>query len=304
MPTFQTSHEVQIIGVPMDLGQGRRGVDMGPFALRYAGLESRLEALGYVVTDLGNLDVPGPEQQQEADGGGLRHLASVSQVNRRLAERCAAVVAAGGIPLTLGGDHSVAAGSVAGVRSAAGMGLLWIDAHADFNTPATSPSSNLHGMPLGALLGGEPAALAPYLGEARLAAEDVVIIGLRSVDRQERELLRQKKVKIFTMREIDERGIAAVMRQVLDHFTWRNLDRLHVSFDPDSLDPTIAPGVGTPVPGGFSYREAHLIMEMLADDSRVGSVDIVEINPILDDRNHTADICVELVASLLGQSIL
>lgn len=287
----------------MDLGQGRRGVDMGPFALRYAGLEGRLEQLGYTVVDQGNLDVPGPEQQ-ESGHGGLRHLSVVSAVNRHLAERCAATVTQGGIPVTLGGDHSVAAGSVAGVRSAAGIGLLWIDAHADFNNPASSPSSNLHGMPLGALLGGEPASLAPYLNTARLAPEDVVIIGLRSVDLQERELLRQKKVKVFTMREIDERGIATVMGQVLDHFTWRNLDRLHVSFDPDSLDPTIAPGVGTPVPGGFNYREAHLIMEMLADDGRVGSVDVVEINPILDDRNHTADICVELLASLLGQSIL
>jgi arginase len=198
----------------------------------------------------------------------------------------------------------MAAGSVAGVRAAGHIGLLWIDAHADFNTPATSPSSNLHGMPLGALVGQEPAALAPYLDDGRLAPEDVVILGLRSLDREERGLLREKKVRVFSMSEIDAHGIATVMHQVLDHFTWRGLDRLHISFDSDSLDPLIAPGVGTPVPGGLSYREAHLIMEMLADDGRVGSLDIVEINPILDDRNHTADLCVALVASLLGQRIL
>jgi arginase len=296
--------QIHIIGVPMDLGQGRRGVDMGPFALRYAGVEGRLEGLGYGVTDLGNLEVPGPEQDEDKGEQGLRHLSVVARVNRTLAERCAEVVRAGAIPLTLGGDHSVAAGSVAGVRAAGHMGLLWIDAHADFNTPATSLSNNLHGMPLGALIGQEPAALAPYLNEGRLAPEDVVILGLRSIDPGERKLLRQQKIRAFSMREIDERGIANVVRQVLDHFNWRRVDRLHVSFDPDSLDPTLAPGVGTPVPGGLSYREAHLAMEMLADDGRVGSVDVVEINPILDDRNHTADLCVELLASLLGQSIL
>jgi arginase len=295
--------DVGIIGVPMDLGQGRRGVDMGPYALRYAGLDRRLEQLGYQVNDLGNLKVPGPEEDHFSMSLELRHLAAVSQVNRMVAECCAQVIQEGAIPVTLGGDHSVAAGSVAGIY-APQVGVLWVDAHADFNTPASSPTKNLHGMPLGALLGQEPVQLAPYLGEARLAPEDVVIVGLRSVDPLERELLRQKKVKLFTMREIDERGIARVMRQVLDHFSWRNIERLHVSFDSDSLDPTIAPGVGTPVPGGLSYREAHLIMEMLADDGRVGSIDIVEINPILDDRNQTADTCVALLASLLGESIL
>lgn len=302
---WKESKEICIVGAPMDLGQGRRGVDMGPFALRYAGLEKRLEALGYGVTDLGNLDVPGPEEDERVgEEGGLRHLETVARVNRALAECCARVAKEGAIPIALGGDHSVAAGSVAGVRAAGRIGLLWIDAHADFNTPATSPSSNLHGMPLGALMGQEPATLAPYLDEGRLTPEDVVILGLRSLDSGERDLLREKKVRAFSMREIDAHGIATVMQQVLAHFTWRGLNRLHVSFDSDSLDPVIAPGVGTPVPGGLSYREAHLIMEMLADDGRVGSLDVVEINPILDDRNHTADLCVELVASLLGQSIL
>ncbi len=300
-----TNQKIQIIGVPMDMGQGRRGVDMGPFALRYAELERRLERLGYEVTDLGNLDVPVPEEDERSpDPNGLRHLAAVARVNRTLAECCRAALKDGAMPLTLGGDHSLAAGSVAGVCAVGRVGLLWIDAHADFNTPTTSPSLNLHGMPLGTLLGQEPLALAPYLNHNRLAAEDVVILGLRSLDADERTLLGHRQVRVFSMREIDEQGMAAIMRQVLDHFSARGLDRLHVSFDADSLDPAIAPGVGTPVPGGLSYREAHLIMEMLADDGRVGSVDIVEINPILDDRNHTADLCVALMASLLGQSIL
>lgn len=296
--------DIQLIGVPMDLGQDRRGVDMGPYALRYAGLAKRLKTLGYQVTDRGNLNVPGPEEESSEDMAGLRHLALVSRVNRQLAEHCAAVVRAGAMPLTLGGDHSVAAGSVAGVRSTGRIGLLWIDAHADFNTPATSPSSNLHGMPLGAIVGQEPAALAPYLDEGRLEPEDVVILGLRSVDPGERMLLRRQKIRVFTMREIDELGMANVMGKVLEHFNQRHIERLHVSFDPDALDPVIAPGVGTPVPGGLFYREAHLAMEILADDGRIGSIDIVEINPILDDRNQTASICVDLLASLLGQSIL
>jgi arginase len=303
MAVIRTGRGIGIIGVPMDLGQGRRGVDMGPYALRYAGLDRRLQRLGYHVTDLGNLKVPVPEEVPPGLDSDLRHLAAVAEVNRQVAEKCSQVIQEGGIPITLGGDHSVAAGSVAGVY-ASQVGLLWIDAHADFNTPTSSPSKNLHGMPLGALLGQEPKGLAPYLGQHRLAPEDVIIVGLRSVDPEERFLLRRKKIKVFTMRDIDEQGIATVMGQILDHFTWRDVNRLHISFDSDSLDPAIAPGVGTPVAGGLSYREAHLIMEMLADDGRVGSVDVVEINPILDDRNHTADTCVDLLASLLGESIL
>lgn len=299
---------IHIIGVPMDLGQGRRGVDMGPSALRYAGLAERLQGLGHTVQDEGNLDVPVAEESPSAgrDGGftGLRHLPVVQRMNRELAETCAEIVQAGGLALTLGGDHSVAAGSIAGVRSAVRTGVLWIDAHADFNSPATSPSCNLHGMPLGALLGQEPAELAPYLGDERLKPQEVVIFGLRSVDAGERALLRQRDVEIVTMRDIDELGIAAALAQVIRHFDRQGIERLHISFDPDSLDPAIAPGVGTPVPGGLTYREAHLLMETLADDGRVGSVDVVEINPILDEGNNTAALCVELLASLLGERIL
>lgn len=295
--------EVHIIGVPMDLGQGRRGVDMGPFALRYAGLEPRLERLGYLVQDLGNLNVPVPEEEHSGAADGMRHLPVVSAVNRQLAELCAKAIREGALPLSLGGDHSIAAGSVAGVRAPGRVGVLWVDAHADFNTPQTSPSKNLHGMPLGALLNQEPTNLAAYLTAERLDPKDVVLLGIRSVDAEERRLLIDQGVKIYTMRDIDEQGIAEVTRQVLNYFSRRQITRLHISFDPDSLDPTIAPGVGTPVPGGLSYREAHLLMEMLSDDKRVGSVDVVEINPILDVHNGTAALCIELIASLLGQTI-
>ncbi|MGH2544820.1 MAG: arginase [Ardenticatenaceae bacterium] len=295
---------VHVLGVPMDLGQSRRGVDMGPFALRYAGLASRLERLGYQVVDKGNLDVPLPEEEGSSISSGLRHLPVVAHVNRQLAERCVASIGEGAIPLTLGGDHSIAAGTIAGICSSARAGVLWVDAHADINNPDTSPSKNLHGMPFGALLGQSPRELAPFGGAGRLDARDAIILGLRSVDPEERSLLRAHGVRVYTMRDVDELGIAEVTRQILNYCMQRGLERLHVSFDLDVLDPTIAPGVGTPVPGGLSYREAHLVMEMLADDGRVGSVDVVEINPILDIHNQTADLAVELVASLLGQSIL
>jgi arginase len=277
---------------------------MGPFALRYAELARHLEDLGCQVTDQGNLKVPGPEQERSGQADGLRHLPAVAQINWMLADFVRHSLAEGALPITLGGDHSLAAGSAAGARAEGPVGLLWIDAHADFNTPDSSPSGNLHGMPLGALLGQEPTELAPYLNEGRILPEDVVIVGLRSVDPEERELVRAKKVRAFTMSDIDKQGMAEVVRQIREHFTWRNLSRIHISFDADSLDPVIAPGVGTPVPGGLSYREAHLMMEMLAQDGRVGSVDLVEINPILDDRNHTASLCVDLLASLLGRRIL
>ncbi len=287
----------------MDLGQGRRGVDMGPYALRYAELEKRLEALGHQVLDSGNLPVPVPEEVFE-DSPELPRLATVSKVNRALADFCAKTINENGFPIVLGGDHSIAAGTVAGVRASGKVGVLWIDAHADFNTPATSPSKNLHGMPLGALVGQEPAALAPYLTNEKVHPREVVLIGLRSVDNEERQLLLDQAIKAFTMRDVDELGIAEVTRQTLNHFTRRGIERIHVSFDPDVLDPTIAPGVGTPVPGGLTYREAHLLMELLADDERVVSLDVVEINPILDAHNGTAGLTVDLIASLLGQKIL
>lgn len=296
--------DVRIVGVPMDLGQGRRGVDMGPSALRYAGLHGRFKQLGIQVKDLGNLDVPVPEEAPAAPQNGLRHLPVVSAVNQRLAALCAQAVHESAFLLTLGGDHSVAAGSIAGARAAGPIGVLWIDAHADFNTPESSPSKNLHGMPLAALLGGEPQSLAPYTNDEQVEPKDVVLVGIRSLDADERRRLIAHGMEVYTMRDVDELGIAEVTRQALAHFSRRGLRRLHVSFDADSLDPSLAPGVGTPVPGGLSYREAHLLMEILADDGRVGSADVVEINPILDTLNGTALLAVELVASLMGQTIL
>lgn len=295
--------EIRIIGVPMDLGQGRRGVDMGPYALRYAELEKRLEGMGYQVVDAGNVPVPVPEEVIEDSKEWIR-LTVVSKVNRALADFCNKTIVEGGFPIVLGGDHSIAAGSVAGVRASGKVGVLWIDAHSDFNTPETSPSKNLHGMPLGALVGQEPAALAPYLTEEKLHPREVVLLGLRSVDSEERQLLLEKAIKLFTMRDVDELGIAEVTRQALNHFTRRGIERIHVSFDPDVLDPAIAPGVGTPVPGGLTYREAHLLMELLADDERVVSLDVVEINPILDAHNGTASLTVDLITSLFGQKIV
>lgn len=298
------SRAICITGVPMDLGQGRRGVDMGPSAIRYAGLNARLAALGFEVNDSGNLDVPVPEEQEDGAAGGMRHLAVVSAVNRELADRTAHALQEEALPLTLGGDHSIAAGSIVGVRRHGPSGVLWIDAHGDFNTPASSPSGNLHGMPLAALLGREPQAIAPWNGAERLRPHEVALIGIRSLDAGERRALLEGGPKVFTMRDVDELGIGEVTRQALGHFSRLGLNRLHVSLDLDVLDPSIAPGVGTPVPGGLSYREAHLLMELLADDERVSSVDVVEINPILDVRNGTSELAVELVASLLGQTII
>lgn len=295
---------IRIIGVPMDLGQGRRGVDMGPSAVRYAGLNARLASLGFIVEDEGNLDVPVPEEEESGLSGGMKHLSVVAMVNRDLAACTARAVEDGAFPLTLGGDHSIAAGSIVGVCRESRTGVLWIDAHGDFNTPETSPSGNLHGMPLAALLGGEPQAMAPWNGTGRLKPKEVVLIGVRSLDPAERRALMESGPEVYTMRDVDELGIAEVTRQALSHFSRLGLQRIHVSLDLDVLDPSIAPGVGTPVPGGLSYREAHLLMELLADDERVGSLDVVEINPILDVRNGTAELAVELVASLLGQSII
>jgi arginase len=292
---------VSIIGVPMDLGQSRRGVDMGPSALRYAGLDDRLRRLGYQVIDKGNINIP--VRDTLPPEGGLAFLPAVVRGGEAMYQAGQTAVAAGHLPLFIGGDHSIAAGTLGGVTHAGPSGLIWIDAHGDFNTPESSPTGNLHGMPLAALLGLGAAELV-NLGRPgpKLQPTDVVLIGVRSLDAEEKVMLRKSGVKIYTMREIDERGIAAVAREALERLS--NLPRLHVSLDMDSLDPREAPGVGTPVPGGLTSREAHLLMEIIADCACVGSIDVVEINPILDERNQTAKIAVELIASLLGQTIL
>ncbi|MEJ2749058.1 MAG: arginase [Anaerolineae bacterium] len=295
---------VRIIGVPMDLGQNRRGVDMGPSAARYAGLQGRLEQLGHIVHDEGNIPVPNPEEQ-EAEGTG-RRLTAVASACQTLYERGTQCVEQGNFAIYLGGDHSISIGSIAAASvapDAEPIGVIWIDAHADFNTPHSSPSGNIHGMPVAALIGEGAEALVNigYPGP-KLQPAHIVQIGIRDLDAVERERLAHSGISVFTMRHLDEMGMAAVARQALDRL--RHLRRLHVSLDMDSLDPDEAPGVGTPVPGGLSYREAHLLMEILGDNGRVHSLDIVEINPILDDRNKTAELAVELAASLLGQRIL
>lgn len=295
------STTISIIGVPMDLGQSRRGVDMGPSALRYAGLDDRLRRLGYTVEDDGNIHIPVRDMLPPA--GGMAFLPAVVEACLEMYRAGQKAIQAGHLPLFIGGDHSIAIGTIGGVSHPEPTGLLWIDAHGDFNTPESSPSGNLHGMPLAALLGhGAPELVNLGRPGPKLTAAQVVLIGVRSLDPQERILLKDSQIKVYTMREIDQRGLAVVAAEALDYLS--HLPRLHVSLDMDSLDPNEAPGVGTPVPGGLTYREAHLLMEMIADCACVGSIDVVEINPILDHRNDTAKIALELIASLLGQSIL
>lgn len=303
-PAPDNDRTIRILGVPMDLGQQRRGVDMGPSAIRYAGLQNHLETLGCRVEDGGNLNVPVPEASTITPGlpDGLRHLPAIARVAQELYERAAAAVQDNALPICLGGDHSISIGSVAGCASRGPTGLLWIDAHADFNTPATTPSGNIHGMPVAALLGRGAPELTTIGQRSRLTPQQVVMIGIRELDRQERLDLRQSGITVFTMRELDEQGIAAVARRALDRLA--AFPHLHVSLDMDALDPDFAPGVGTPVPGGLSYREAHLLMELIAESGRVAAVDVVEINPILDHGNRTAELAVELVCSLVGKRIL
>jgi len=276
-------------------------VDMGPSAVRYAGLFKRLKNLGCKIEDAGNIQVP--VRDTLSRDGGMSFLPAVVTTCAALYEAGRQTVADGARPLFLGGDHSIAAGTIGGVTHDAPAGVLWIDAHGDFNTPETSPSGNLHGMPLASLMGyGAPEMVNLGRPGAKLTAPDVVLIGIRDLDAGERRLLRQANVGIYTMREIDERGIATVAHEALRRL--RHHHRLHISLDMDSLDPAEAPGVGTPVPGGLTYREAHLLMEIIADTDKVASMDVVEVNPILDERNRTAEIAVELVASLFGESIL
>jgi arginase len=295
------TQKIQIIGVPMDLGQSRRGVDMGPSALRYAGLDVRLRRLGFQLDDQGNIDIP--DRETLPPEGGLAYVPAVAQACEAMYRAGQQAVAAGCLPLFIGGDHSIALGTIGGVTHQRPCGVLWIDAHGDFNTPETSPSGNLHGMPLAALLGlGAPELV--HLGRPgpKLAPSQVILIGVRDLDPGERELIKKHRIGVYTMRDIDEKGMAQVAREALARLN--HLPCLHISLDMDCLDPTTAPGVGTPVPGGLTYREAHLLMEIIADNARVGSIDIVEINPILDRQNETGRIALELLASLLGQSIL
>ncbi len=275
---------------------------MGPAAIRYADLDRRLERLGCSIRDCGNVEIPVRDTLPRE--GGLAFMPAVVEACERVYEAGARAVEEGDVPLFLGGDHSIALGTVtAATAGGERTGLLWIDAHGDFNTPETSPSGNLHGMPLAALTGRGAPELTELIRPGRKVADkDVVVIGVRDLDPMEREALRESGITVYTMREVDRRGIGAVAEEAVAKL--QHLPRVHVSLDMDSLDPREAPGVGTPVPGGFSYREAHLLMETIADGVRVGSIDVVEINPILDERNRTANLAIELVLSGLGKSIL
>lgn len=288
----------------MDLGQNRRGVDMGPSAIRYAGLQARLERLGWQVRDGGNLPVPVKEEvNADETNAGYRayHLSAIAQVAEQAYRAILSSIEADEYAIFLGGDHSIALGSVAGAlcRSER-VGVIWVDAHGDFNNPQSSPSGNIHGMVVRSLMGQGPESL--LVGARPLRVDRLVMIGVRDLDSQERVDLRASGITVFTMRAIDENGMADVMRAALRALG--NVDTIHLSFDLDSLDPSIAPGVGTPVAGGLNYREAHLLMEILADDGRVRSLDLVEVNPILDSQNRTAEAAVGLAASLFGQRIL
>jgi arginase len=299
---------VHIIGVPLDLGAGRRGVDMGPSAVRIAGLGERITALGLRVVDTGDLAAPTPETRDPGDPR-KKYVREIAAVCLALHERCLEAFRAGGIPVVLGGDHSLAAGSVsASARFARDrghpLGLLWVDAHGDMNTPASSLTGNVHGMPLGALLGHPPSELAEIGGfSPKVEPEHTVLIGVRNLDAHEKAAVRASGVHVFTTKDIDRVGIAVIMERAIEIAT-RGTAGVHVSFDMDVCDPAIAPGVGTPVKGGLDYREAHMLMEMLADARQLVAIDVVEVNPVLDVQNATAILGTELVLSALGMGIL
>jgi arginase len=300
---------VHIIGVPLDLGGNRRGVDMGPSAFRSAGLGERVAALGYTVVDKGDLPAPIPETQEQRDER-KKYIREIAKVCQKLYQASLASLTEGAFPLVLGGDHSLGAGSVAAAADWAKqakdlpIGLLWIDAHGDMNTPATSLSGNVHGMPLAALLGTEPAELA-RIGSVtpKVLPAHTVLVGVRNLDEREKVAVRESHVHVFTMKDIDRQGIASIIEQAVS-LAGRETAGIHVSFDMDVCDPQIAPGVGTPVRGGLNYREAHMVMEIVADSGLLTSLDLVEVNPTLDVRNATAQLGTELALSALGMKIL
>jgi arginase len=299
---------VHIIGVPLDLGGNRRGVDMGPSALRIAGLGERIASLGYTVVDQGDLVSPIPETQELRDER-QKYIHDIANVCRQLYDKAIRSLDEGALPLVLGGDHSLGAGSVAAAaqwarKAAKPIGLLWIDAHGDMNTPSTSLSGNVHGMPLAALLGPEPSDLSSIGGfSPKVLPAHTVLIGVRNLDEREKVAVRDSHVHVFTMKDIDRQGIAWVAERAVN-LAGNGTAGIHVSFDLDACDPAIAPGVGTPVKGGLNYREAHMVMEIIADSGMLTSLDLVEVNPTLDVRNTTAQLGAELAASALGMKIL
>lgn len=302
------AHKIRIIGVPMDLGASRRGVDMGPSALRVAGLQARIKQLGHHVEDLGNIAVRQPEELPVGEKR-AKYVAEIADACKDLGDAVQKSLEDGMLPLVLGGDHSIAAGSVSGVaahfhKEKKQIGCIWLDAHSDMNAPETSPSGNVHGMPLAAILGyGVPELQDLYEYKPKIEAQNVVLVGVRDLDAHEKKFIKKMGVRAFTMREIDERGMREVMADALK-FAMDDTDGIAVSLDMDFVDPSDAPGVGTPVRGGVTYREAHLAMEMIADSDSMVSMEIVEINPVIDEHNRTALLGVELVLSALGKKIL
>jgi arginase len=300
---------VHIIGVPLDLGAGRRGVDMGPSAFRIAGLGEQIAGLGYSVVDKGDLPAPIPETQTPRDER-RKYVREIAKVCTKLYQTVLESLVEGAMPVVLGGDHSLGAGSIGAAAEWARrtreqpIGVLWVDAHGDMNTPATSPSGNVHGMPLAALLGPEPAELSQIGGwSPKIHSSHTVLIGLRNLDEREKVAVRDSHVHVFTMKDIDRQGIASVVEQAVA-LAGDGTAGIHVSFDMDACDPSIAPGVGTPVKGGLDYREAHMVMEIVADSGLLTSLDMVEVNPTLDVRNATAQLGIELALSALGMKIL
>jgi len=302
------AQKVRIIGVPMDLGQSRRGVDMGPSALRGAGLQARIKQLGDQVEDIGNLEVKQPEEMQIGEKR-AKYLQEIAETCKDLATNVEKSLGEGFLPLVLGGDHSIAAGVAAGVsaffrKDKKQIGYLWLDAHGDMNTPDSSPSGNVHGMPLAAIMGYGAPELVDLLGfKPKAEPGNIVIVGARDLDAQERKIVKKSGIHVFTMRDIDERGMREVMSDALK-YAMDDTAGIAVSLDMDFVDPSDAPGVGTPVRGGVTYREAHLAMEMIADSEAMVSLEVVEINPIIDEHNRTALLGVELVLSALGKKIL
>ena len=303
-----THQKVRIIGVPMDLGASRRGVDMGPSALRVAGLQTRLKQLGHQVEDIGNISVKQAEEMAYGEKR-AKYLDEIAETCKDLGEAVQKSLEENFFPLVLGGDHSIAAGAASGVASffrkdKKDIGYIWLDAHGDMNTPESSPSGNVHGMPLASIMGYGPTELVDLMGfKPKVEPGNIVIVGARDLDAQERKMMKKSGVHVFTMREIDERGMREVMSDALK-YAMDDTAGIAVSLDMDFVDPSDAPGVGTPVRGGVTYREAHLAMEMIADSEAMASLEVVEINPVIDEHNRTALLGVELILSALGKKIL
>ncbi len=301
-------NNITIIGFPVDLGAGRRGVDMGPSALRIANLQQRLELLGYKVNDAGDIKIQIAESQKITNPK-MKYLKEILKTSRLLAGKVERTLEKGDFPMCIGGDHSMALGTIAGISSYCKkrklrIGVIWIDAHADMNTDETTPSGNIHGMPLAASLGLGHPDLVDFLGfSPKINPENCALIGIRSVDIEERKNIKKLNVPVYTISDVDKLGIHRIINKVLKQFR-EKVDHIHVSFDVDSVDPLVAPGVGTPVPGGLNYREAHLLMESIAECGCMSSLEVAEVNPILDQYNRSAEFAAELVASSMGQRIL